>query len=105
MPEEPRVIDMQTKQGPPLKLILVIALGILVIMIGRSLIYTIEPEEVGIVSRLVLDDDHVSRHGGDRTRGSTAARFLPRRRGAICAPFSIAGPIAARSGACPRSAR
>jgi len=51
MAEEPRIIDMQGKQGPPLRLIVIIVLAVLAVLIGRSLIYTIEPEEVGIVLR------------------------------------------------------
>lgn len=51
MAEEPRVIDMQTKQRPPLKLMLAVLLGIVAIMVVSNLVYTIEPEEVGIVLR------------------------------------------------------
>ncbi len=51
MPEEPRVIDIDLSRRPPLKLIIILPLIILGVILVSNLIYTIEPEEVGVILR------------------------------------------------------
>ncbi len=51
MPEEFRTIDFPTKNRPPMRLLLLIPLVILVLALLGNLVYTIEPEEIGIILR------------------------------------------------------
>jgi len=49
--EIPKVIDISPRQGPPLKILLMIPLIILGLLVLLSSYYTIDPEEVGVILR------------------------------------------------------
>ncbi|RLE26621.1 MAG: FtsH protease activity modulator HflK, partial [Acidobacteria bacterium] len=51
MPEEFRTIEMPFKGRPPTKILILIPLVILALLLISDFVYTIEPEEIGVVLR------------------------------------------------------
>ncbi|MCD4749186.1 MAG: FtsH protease activity modulator HflK [Thermoanaerobaculales bacterium] len=51
MSEEPRIIDIDFKNRPPLKVLILLPLVILGLVLMGNIFYTIEPEEAGVILR------------------------------------------------------
>ncbi len=51
MPEEVRTIQMPFKGRPPTKILILIPLVILGLLLISDFVYTIEPEEIGVILR------------------------------------------------------
>jgi membrane protease subunit HflK len=51
MPEEFRTIEFPTKGRPPMRMLLLIPVVILLVFLVSDFIYTIEPEEIGVILR------------------------------------------------------
>lgn len=51
MPEIPKIIDLPTGGRPPLRGLLMIPLVLLILLVGVSSYYTIDPEEAGVILR------------------------------------------------------